>query len=101
MIVFQNDHPNGESSLVIVIEQDNLIRMQKGDPITLMSKPLGGILDAVHHPAHFRVFVAYQQDSGRAYEFLQRQDKAGLMRYLMRGLQLTATDGSPGKTGTA
>ena len=101
MIVFQNDHSNGESSLVIVIEQDNLIRMQKGDPITLTSKRLGGILDTVHRPAHFRVIVAYEQDAGLVYEFLQRQDKAGLMRYLMRGLELTATDGTPGKTGRA
>jgi hypothetical protein len=101
MIVFQNDDPNGESSLVIVIEQDNLIRMQKGDPITLKSKRLSGILEPVHHPAHLRVIVAYEQDSGRAYEFLQRQDKTGLMRYLMRGLELTALDGTRGKTGTA
>lgn len=102
MVVFQTEgQPNGESNLVIVIEQDNLARMQKGDPITLKSKQLGGILESVNHPARLCVMVAYEQDSGRVYEFLQRQDKAGLMQYLMRGYQITEMDGSPRRTGTA
>jgi len=102
MIVFQTeDHAKGESILVIVIEPDNLVRMEKGDPVTLTSRQLGGSLEAVSYPARFRVVVTYEQDSGRLYEFLQRQDRAGLMRYLMRGYQLTGSDGTPGKTGTA
>lgn len=102
MIVFQiEDNPNGQSLLVIVIEADNLVRMKKSDPITLKSAQMGGLLKTVEHPARFRVIVAYEQDSGPLYEFLQRQDQGGLMQYLLRGYKLASNDGLPHKLGDA
>jgi hypothetical protein len=35
------------------------------------------------------------------YEFLQRQDKGGLVQYLLRGYKLAANDGIPHKAGEA
>jgi hypothetical protein len=102
MIVFQmEDNSNGESLLVIVIEVDNLVRMEKSDPITLKSAQMGGLLKTVEHPSRFRVIIAYEQDSGPLYEFLQRQDKGGLVQYLLRGYKLAANDGIPHKAGEA
>ena len=102
MVIFQAENKaGGESLLVIVIERDNLERMEKGDPITLKSKRMGGLLTAVEKPDNMHVIVAFEQDSSHVYEFLQRQDKMGLLQYLTRGYTFAAKDGSPGKVGTA
>jgi hypothetical protein len=102
VIVFQTeDNLNEESLLVIVIEADNLDRMKKSDPITLKSEQMGGILKTVGHAARFRVLVAYEQDSGPLYEFLQKQDQGGLMQYLLRGYKLASNDVIPHKLGDA
>ena len=102
MIVFQiEDNQNKESLLVIVIEADNLDRMKKSDPVTLKSVQMGGLLKTVGQPARFRVLVAYEQDSGPLYEFLQKQDQGGLMQYLLRGYKLASNDGIPRKLGHA
>jgi hypothetical protein len=102
MVVFQAESSlKGESLLVIVIEQDNLERMAKADPITLKSKRGGGILVPAEHPENLRVVVALEKDSAHVYEFLERQDRAGLLQYLMRGYQALGTDGVPGGTGKA
>jgi hypothetical protein len=102
MVVFQVENKlTGESLLVIVIEQDNLERMEKADPITLKSKRSGGLLAPVEHPDNLHVMVAFEKNSGYVYELLQQQDKRGLLQYLMRGYELQITDGVPGGTGTA
>jgi hypothetical protein len=102
MVIFQAESKLiSESLLVIVIEPDNLERMESADPVTLKSKQLGGLLLPVEHPDNLRVIVAFERESGRVYEFLQRQDRGGLLQYLMRGYELRGTDQIPKNTGTA
>lgn len=94
MIVFQVEA--AESFLVVVIEKDNLSRMEQGDPITLNPKHKGGCIDFIQNPSNLRVLIAYEADSGKAYEFLQRNDRQGLINYLMRGYKFTDVDGKVG-----
>jgi hypothetical protein len=102
MVLFQVENNfTGESLLVVVIERDNLERMEHADPITLRSARFGGVLGTIEYPDNLRVIVAFESDSGHLYEFLQRQDKNGLLQYLMRGYELQSKDRVPGGTGTA
>ena len=102
MVIFQAESVStNESLLVIVIEGDNLKRMEKADPITLRSVCVGGALASIAHPDNLQVLLAFERDSGPVYEFLRRQDKAGLLRYLTRGFELHNTDKIPRGGGLA
>jgi hypothetical protein len=76
MVIFQAENKNTKDSLlVIILEEDNVKRMEKADPITLQSALHGGVLIPIEHPGSLQVVVALETDSGRVYEFLNRQDK--------------------------
>ena len=72
------------SILVVVIEKDNLDRMEKADPITLESRPQGGMLPAPGYPHDFSILIAYEADDAALYA----KAKAGgpeLLQWLERG----------------
>lgn len=92
---------NWRISIGVVIEQGNLERLEKGDPITLKSKTMGGLLYVIDHPDNLRVVVAFERDSGRVHEFLQPQDKIGLLQYLMSGYVFQSKDGPTSEAGMA
>lgn len=70
------------SIIVIVIEPDNLERMSKGDPATLESRSLGGIMPRIDFPENYAVLVAYELDEVELY----KKARAGeLLGYLERG----------------
>ena len=96
MVIFQTeDRLSGQSLVVVVIERDNLKRMDQGDPITLRTRKMGGSLEVVEHPDNLQLIIAFENDSGPVYEFMQRQDGVGLLRYLMRGFEIRSTDTVP------
>jgi hypothetical protein len=93
MLTFMLNDPEAQSStLMVVIEKDNLVRMEQGDPITLFPHSKGGSMPAPDYPQNFRCLVAYEPDSGELYRVLS-QNKANLVGYLMRGFQFTPVDG--------
>jgi len=77
------------SVLIIVVEQDNLERMRKADPITLESALQGGLLRPPAYPLDFSVLVGYEEDKMKLYEMAKaaRDPKgvAQLFEWLERG----------------
>jgi hypothetical protein len=82
-----------ESILVVIMEQENVDRMAKADPITLESISRGGFLPAPEFPEQFSILVAYEPDSKE----LQARAAVGGVEFLMwleRGRKwIEGTDG--------
>lgn len=72
-----------QTILYVIIERENLARMEKADPITLESIAEGGMLPAPRYPANFSVLIAYEPDSEELYKMAQRPPM--LIRWLERG----------------
>lgn len=73
-----------KSILYVVIEKNNLERMEKADPLTLESITEGGMLPRVMFPDNFSVLIAYEPNEEELYA---KAKKGGLefMQYLERG----------------
>jgi hypothetical protein len=81
-----HEHDKRRTVLAVVIEPDNLARMQKGDPITIESAGRGGMMmPYLPYPMNTSLLIAYEADSGRIYELAEREDIQGLFAYLERG----------------
>ena len=80
-----NFHDLKRSVIVVVIEADNLQRMKKGDPATLETHSLGGVLPDILYPTNYGVLVAYEEDEVELYKMARTGDGADLLRYLERG----------------
>lgn len=93
MILMQLDNDQDrESFLVMVIEPENLHRMEQADPLTFESGK-GGFLKPITYPQNFRVLVAYEKEPGRFYEMMEQGRTADMLRDLMRGYQYGPKDG--------
>jgi hypothetical protein len=79
-----NDPELKRTVIVVVIEPENLERMSKGDPATLETKSLGGILPNIDYPENYSVLVAFETDEAELYK-KARGDRAEFLRYLERG----------------
>jgi hypothetical protein len=95
MIVMQMDNDEDrETIIVIIIEPENLHRMEQADPITLQSgAERGGFLKTITFPDKLRMIIGYEAEPGRFYEMLQQGRTADMLRDLMRGYQFTEIDG--------
>jgi hypothetical protein len=94
MIVMQFDVPEEKLSLlVVVIEPENLHRLQQADPISLESGSPGGYLKTVRYPESLKLLIAYEEEPGRLYEMIQQGRTADVIRDLMRGYRYTPADG--------
>ena len=87
-----NDHDR-ETMIVIVIEPDNLHRMEQADPITLEVAQRGGMLKPVKYPEGLRLMIAYEPEPGRFYEMIQQGRTVDMLRDLMRGYKFQSKDG--------
>jgi DNA-directed RNA polymerase subunit H (RpoH/RPB5) len=85
MATLINNDDSHESYIVIVIQPDNLARMQKSDPITLESEALGGLLPEVKYPARLALMIAYEEDEVALYKAAQTGDFGDILRLLRRG----------------
>jgi hypothetical protein len=72
-----------QSILVLVLEQENLDRMAKADPVTLESPRLGGVCPQPLFP--LRVLVAAETDQEPLYRLAKQGDTAELLTWLQRG----------------
>lgn len=72
------------SVVVVVIEPDNLGRMQKADPISLESLKRGGMLKPVEFPLDMSLLIAYEDDQEQLYKLAQG-NPAYFVKYLERG----------------
>lgn len=94
MIFAQANSDEIETTLiVIVLEPDNLARMEKADPITLECGEPGGILKPIKYPNRIRIVIAHEKDVGPIYEMIQQGRDNELLHYLMRGYTFTPIDG--------
>jgi hypothetical protein len=78
------------SVLLVIIEKDNLERMQKADPVTLESFARGGGLQYPAFPRNLSVLIAYEEDQPKLYELAKAANKdaegvMALFKYLERG----------------
>lgn len=81
------------SVLVIIIEPNNFERMKLGDPLTLMPKEQGGVLD-IKNPENLEIVIAYEEDLQLLYEMAGRGDVAGVLKRISRGFrQIKGVDG--------
>jgi len=94
IVMLYNDEHHQRSTLLVVLEPDNLERMKKADPISLMPQEFGGILHEVNYPSRLRVLIGYEADAGELYQMMQnRASPLDILSYIERGYKFTATDG--------
>jgi hypothetical protein len=95
MIAFQVDVDELRSSTIImVLEPDNLERMKQADPITLVPSSGGGALRPFKYPNSVGLLIAYEPDPGPLYEMAKDNESAKkIVPYLMRGYEMTGKDG--------
>jgi hypothetical protein len=83
-----HEHDKHRTVLAVVIEPDNLARMQQADPITIESAGRGGVMPPyLPYPFNTSLLIAYEADPTRIYELARQQDIEGLLRYLERGFE--------------
>lgn len=81
------------SLLVIVIEEENLDRMKKADPITLESLRGGGIFGPPKYPDNFSLMIAHEVGQDELY-VRAKGDLGDFIQWLERGRRWI-----PGKDG--
>jgi hypothetical protein len=80
-----NDDTIQRSVFVLVIESDNLARMQKADPITLESVFHGGAMPIPRYPMNFNILIAYESDTRPILEMARNPGNGdALLAYLER-----------------
>lgn len=73
-----------KSILCVVIETNNLVRMEKADPVTLESIKEGGLLPAPKYPENLSLLIAYEPDIDELYK-RAREGGPKLLAWLERG----------------
>jgi hypothetical protein len=84
-----------ESILVVVLQPENLIRMQHADQATLESINRGGILPPPLYPKNLSMLVAYEENAEELQKRLEAGNVIRLVQWLERGRQFV--DGLDGK----
>ena len=79
------------SHLVVIVEDDNLQRMNDGDPITFETG--AGFLKPVKYGNNFNVMIAYAKDPAPIYELAKAGDTMGIIRYITRNWKFERTRG--------
>jgi hypothetical protein len=74
-----------ESILLVVIEQDNLVRMENADPVSLESIKRGGMLPAPKYPGDLSILIAYEKDDAELYRRVREESVVDLLYWLERG----------------
>lgn len=97
MITFCFEVPKGyhrgRVMLVIILEAENLVRMERSDPFDMLLKELPG--SANYSMADIDIVIAYERDSEPLKKFLRERDIAGLMGWLERGREIQPGDLGP------
>ncbi len=85
--------PRGPLVLVIILEIDNLARMQQADPADVKTKqmPLPPAILARRF-VDLDIVIAYEDDTERLADFQARHDLPGLISWLERGRRIRPGD---------
>lgn len=100
MIVIPLDNGK-ERHIVVIIEKDNLERIEKHDPITLDTVAKGGLF-MTGHPLHTSLMIAYEDGEGvrTVKDLAEKKDTTGILKFLTRGFTFDpAKDGNEHITG--
>jgi hypothetical protein len=78
------------NTIVIVLDEENIERVQQNDPFDLDMRKMG----TVTLPIPFRISIAYarKDELPTLTKFMEAKDIEGLMEYLSRGFKVTASD---------
>lgn len=95
MIVCSLDNDKAMTSyLIVVVEENNFRRMEKGDPITLTSGRLGGSLPEVTYPDRLVFVFAYAGDkAGAMYQAIQEGNTNRIIELAVAGMTMQRDDG--------
>lgn len=88
--------PIQPSTLVFVLQKENIDRMAQADPITLEQMTSGGFLPPLEDPADLKIVICYEPIDDDLIAAVKSGVKP-LMGYLMRGYQFKESDGKLGK----
>jgi hypothetical protein len=83
----------GTSGLIVILERDNMERMQEADPVTLAPKSQGGMLPAVKYPDNFSMIIAYEPEPSQIYALASEGRFKDIIDHVMRGYKFTKLDG--------
>jgi hypothetical protein len=75
-----------ESIIIVVIEPENLRRMDRADPISIESANRGGLMKVPKYPEALSLLIAYERDD-ELYRLVRDGDLVELLRWLERGRQ--------------
>ena len=89
MLVFGFEMPpesqRGPLVIVLVIESENLERMKQADPYDMLFRHYTNALPVERRLRDVDLVIAYEEDMAEIVKFKEKQDIAGLMRWLERG----------------
>jgi len=90
MILIALNIPTTQQTVIaVVLEKDNLARMQEGDPVTLESVNGGGILPVPRYPHNTSILIAYLEDTKELYDIAQKtgNNPLAMLAYLEKKRQ--------------
>jgi hypothetical protein len=94
VVIQDNDSDRLRTIIIVVIEADNLRRMENADPLTLNPLRFGGLLYPVMYPANLQIVIAYEPQAGELYRMIENGASARTIReYVERGYTFTNVDG--------
>jgi len=97
MLVFAFEMPPGATRgpvvVVLILEVENLLRMKCNDPFDLLVKQFAAAgIPLDRRLRDVDLVIAYEEDTAEIIGFRDRQDIAGLMRWLERGRKIRPGD---------
>jgi len=93
--VLPNDARRGPVVLVLILEKENLDRMQAADPFDLHLSAYKGHLPTDRPIRQLDLVIAYEEDLTALLNFQRKNDLAALMEWLERGRKIEPGDLHP------
>jgi hypothetical protein len=93
ILIQGNDDSARKTIVIVVIEPDNLHRMQQADPITLTRTHGEGFLKSITYPDNVEFVIAYEEDPSRLYEMIEQGRTPDFIRDIFRGYKFRPNDG--------
>jgi hypothetical protein len=91
-MMVKEPHSRGPFVLVVVLEKENLDRMERADPADFPLKAYEKVLDLDRPIRDLDLVIAYETDITKIREFARSGDIAGLSRWIERGRQILPGD---------
>lgn len=76
-----------QSLLIVVLEKNNVERMQAADPLTIECKVAGGLMPTIEYPDQLNLMIAYEDRVDWIGELAEKGDLGEIIRRLNRGFK--------------